>query len=74
MGQSWFTNSVLGDLTLTFQQAQETGSQTKERKTEEEEEREGRLSSLAQAQQAALLSLSRDGLGSQGALLFCPFN
>lgn len=61
-GASWFTNSVLGGLTFTFQQGQETGNQTKERKTEEEEKREERPSSLPQIQQAAFLASSRGGI------------
>lgn len=64
-GASWFTNSVLGGLTFAFQQGQETGSQTKERKTEEEEKREERPSSLPQTQQAALLGLNRGGYRNQ---------
>lgn len=63
---SWFTNSVLGGLAFTFQQGQETGSQTKERKTEEEERREERPCSLPQTQQAALLALSKGGIEIKG--------
>lgn len=38
VGQSCFTTPVLGGLTFTFQQGQETGNQTKERKAGGREE------------------------------------